>query len=143
MKRPLRERVFEQLVIDPETNCLLWTGSVDRHGYGRSGGNSIHRRMYEWFVGPIPEGLQLDHLCRVRNCANPAHLEPVTCQENLRRSDETHAARNRAKTHCAAGHPYDAANTYSRTRPGGGRDCRACQRQWRRNFTKRHSTSTP
>ncbi|MFD7016051.1 HNH endonuclease signature motif containing protein [Streptomyces sp. NPDC059928] len=79
---------------------------------------------YELLVGPIPAGLHLDHLCRVRRCVNPAHLEAVTCAENLRRGT-SFAAVNSAKTECVHGHPFDEENTYFSRRQ---RDCRTCRR---------------
>jgi hypothetical protein len=80
-----------------------------------------HRLSYEHHVGPIPDGLQIDHTCRNRKCVNPEHLEPVTNAENTTRQD--HAERR--KTHCPKGHPYDEANTY--VDPSGARRCRACR----------------
>lgn len=97
-------------------------------GYGqvvRSGRPRLaHRMSYELFVGPIPEGLDLDHLCRNRPCCNPEHLEPVTRRENLMRSPIAPAAINAAKTHCPRGHLYDEQNTYLSQ---GKRSCRACK----------------
>lgn len=85
-----------------------------------------HRVAYEMLVGPIPDGMQLDHLCRNRCCVNPEHLEPVTCRENLMRGTG-HAARNAAKTHCPQGHPYDDENTgFNKS---GGRYCKTCNRE--------------
>ena len=78
----------------------------------------IHRFAYTHFVGPIPEGLQIDHLCRNRKCWNPNHLEPVTQAENARRGFWS------LKTHCNRGHAYDEENTY--VNPSGHRVCRAC-----------------
>lgn len=107
--------------------CWLWTRSCNGKGYaeiklaGRRHG--VHRLAYELLVGPVPEGLVLDHLCRVRRCVNPDHLEPVTNRENLLRGEGA-SAKNAAKTHCPAGHPYDEANTI--LRPRGSRRCRAC-----------------
>jgi len=102
---------------------------VGRGGYGRINVNqrprSAHVLAYEWLVGPIAEGLQIDHLCRRRECVNPAHLEPVSQRVNLLRG-ETLTARNAAVTHCPAGHPYDDENTYRR--PDGSRKCRTCHR---------------
>ncbi|KAB2977369.1 HNH endonuclease [Streptomyces sp. SS1-1] len=83
-----------------------------------------HRVAYQEIVGPIPEGLQLDHLCRVRHCVNPAHLEPVTSRENTLRGENL-VAINAAKTHCKRGHLFDAANTY---RWRNSRICRECRR---------------
>lgn len=78
-----------------EDGCWLWTASLTGDGYGRIslGGKFgpmglAHRVAYELLVGPIPEGLELDHLCRVRRCVNPEHLEPVTHAENVRRAQE-------------------------------------------------------
>lgn len=122
------ERIKARSVAD-EAGCWIWQCRVDRHGYGKIGINRTsklaHRVSYETFVGPIPEGLQLDHLCRVRACVNPAHLEPVTHRENGRRGTGF-AARCARKTHCPRGHAYDEANT--RISPQGSRICRACMR---------------
>ena len=120
MTRPLRERVLSRLIIEPETGCLLWTGAMTR-GYGVVGSTGrgtqyVHRLMYEWFVGPIPTGLQIDHLCRVTRCASPAHLEAVTGAENLRRARRPTCIRN---------HPWD--DIYIRP-DNGHRMCRACNR---------------
>jgi hypothetical protein len=115
--------------------CWLWTAHLDKDGYGffRIGGKGsrnlrAHRVSYEWARGPIPETLQLDHLCRTPSCVNPEHLEPVTGRENVLRG-ETFAATNAQKTHCPLGHPYDLFNTYEYK---GMRTCRACRRLKRR-----------
>jgi hypothetical protein len=84
-----------------------------------------HRVSYELLVGPIPQGLQLDHLCRNRRCINPAHLEPVTSRENTMRG-ETVAAANASRDHCPSGHPYSDSNTIALGK--GGRKCRECDR---------------
>lgn len=100
--------------------CWLWTGHCNQDGYGRItvGGvaRAAHRVSYEVYVGPIPEGLALDHLCRVRRCINPAHLEPVTQAENNRRA---------RKSECINGHPFNSENTGMRA---GRRYCKQCHR---------------
>ena len=121
---------FWSRVLKTDT-CWLWQG-VTSNGYGRfpvkRDGKPryllAHRVAYEELVGPIPEGLQLDHLCRVHSCVNPDHLEAVTGSENCLRGL---LGRLRVwKTHCPHGHPYDEVNTY--VGPSGRRDCRACNR---------------
>ena len=85
-------RFWAKVRIDPQ-NCWIWTGSANQKGYGQlylkvNGKHRVikaHRFAYESFFGPIPEGLELDHLCRVRQCVNPAHLDPITHVENLNR----------------------------------------------------------
>ncbi len=112
-------------------SCWLWTGCRDRGGYGRftHGGKVVgaHRFAYEMLVGPIPTGLELDHVkawgCEHRHCVNPAHLEAVLHVVNVRRGD---GGRNeRDKTHCPQGHAYDETNT---CHSGGKRYCLACSR---------------
>jgi hypothetical protein len=89
----------------------------------------VHRVVYEALVKPIPVGLVLDHLCRVRHCVNPAHLEPVTQRENVLRG-ETAPAANKAKTHCVRGHPFSGQNLI--LRKSGVRECRTCANARRR-----------
>ena len=116
-------------VIPDPSGCWLWEAPNDGDGYGQMsiGGKHVrvHRFAYELLVGPIPPGLQLDHLCRVRACVNPMHLEPVTSRENSMRGDAVQA-RNAAKSHCVNGHEFTAANTYTAK---GYRECRACARE--------------
>jgi hypothetical protein len=126
---------FMSKVMPVPTGCWLWTGGVSKWGYGKFKveGRTLaaHRWGYEALVGPVPEGLQIDHRCRVRSCVNPSHLDAVTCRENLLRGD-TFQARNAAKTHCPKGHPYSGDNLML---SAGGRYCRTCTRarsaRWR------------
>ena len=110
-------------------SCWPWVGRLDRHGYGQFtlGRKTMlaHRVVYQAIIGPIPVGMTLDHLCRVRRCVNPSHLEPVTKQENTLRGDGP-TAQNARKTHCPAGHPYEGPNLYINQ---GRRHCRLCIRR--------------
>jgi hypothetical protein len=127
--KTLRQRFTAKVWINFETGCWEWTATRNKKGYGviwDGKTRGAHRVAYELFVGPIPEGLQLDHLCRVRHCVNPAHLEPVTCRENLLRG-ETITAKRAAVTECPKGHKYSQANTYYR--PDGCRECRLCKNE--------------
>lgn len=106
--------------------CWLWLGVTDEKGYGRFGKRAAHRMTYELLVGPIPDGLQIDHLCRVRNCVNPAHLEPVTLRENLARSSNPAAIGILYNT-CIRGHEFTPENTYIRPSRPRSRICKRCQ----------------
>ena len=114
--------------IDASGDCWEWTGYVNPDGYGRVGirGRYLlaHRVIWEALVGPIPDGLEIDHLCRNLPCVNPDHLEVVTHAENLRRGIS--GLLNRNKTHCSVGHPYFGENLYKS--PDGARRCRTCRR---------------
>lgn len=114
---------------EPNTGCWLWDKALNESGYGVVWVNDrmlrAHRVMYELEKGPIPPGLLLDHLCRVRSCVNPQHLEPVTALENSRRGDC--GAYQKARTHCPQGHEYTTANTYRYRK--GNRGCRTCNRE--------------
>lgn len=115
--KALPDRITTNVVVIGE--CWIWTGFCNPRGYGTihfvgaDGGPKttrlIHRAVYELLVGPIPEGLTLDHLCRVRNCINPAHLEPVSNRTNILRGVGL-SAQNARKTHCVRGHPLWGEN---------------------------------
>lgn len=123
------EERFWAKVEKQEGGCWLWTGAITSHGYGqfKVDGRLVgaHRFAYELLVGPIPLGLTLDHLCRIRHCVNPSHLEAVTNRENTLRGEGI-TARAARVTHCPQSHPYDLFNTY--VSPRGDRRCRICAR---------------
>jgi hypothetical protein len=132
------DKFAENVALDDD-GCWIWLGPTVHNGYGRICVNSkpsmAHRWAYEHFVGPIPQGLQIDHLCRVRACCNPDHLEPVTPLENTRRGQG-----NGSKTHCNYGHPFDDSNTVW-IKDGARKPCRACRecrRAFGREWTRRH-----
>jgi hypothetical protein len=132
---PLEERLAALIAVDPDTGCWIYQAHIRKDGYGsitvgsRTDGSRknqlVHRVSYETFVGPVPDGLTLDHLCRRRACINPAHLEPVTGKANVLRG-ETITAANAIKTHCIHGHAYTPENTgFQRN----GRYCKQCHRE--------------
>lgn len=126
---PLEERFWRYALPEPNSGCWLWIGSIRPDGYGQfsvSAGRArvAHIVAWEMYRGPVPEGLELDHLCRVRSCVNPDHLEPVTHRTNLLRGTGA-SARNVDKTHCPHGHEYTDDNVYFHR---GGRHCRICQK---------------
>jgi len=125
-------RFWSRVEIDGE--CWVWRGSRTPDSYGMfwAGRNyRAHRWAYEYMRADIPDGLQLDHLCRNRPCVNPWHVEPVTPGENVRRSMSV-AAENARKTHCKRGHPLSGENLKILLHHTGRlyRSCKACQRSW-------------
>ena len=130
--RPAHERFWEKVDRRGDDECWNWTASCHPPRYGQFGIRHgvivrAHRFAYELLVGPIPEGLHLDHLCRNPSCVNPAHLEPVTPGENVRRGEPA------TKTCCVNGHEYTEANTY-RSPKTGRRQCRICRRDAVRRY---------
>lgn len=126
-------RAFVRRRVRHDGYCWVWTGHVSRKtGYGQGSprgeraGSLAHRLSYEAFVGPIPQGMTLDHACRNRPCVNPEHLEPVTSKENVLRGIGRSAV-NARRRFCVAGHPLSGDNLY--TRPNSHRACRACRRE--------------
>jgi len=124
------ERFWKRVVLGNGDECWKWAGLIDRKGYGRYcnrvfGTHLAHRISYLLLVGPIPDGKELDHVCRNRGCVNPAHLEPVTHHVNLLRGNGIVSA-NKLKTHCPQGHPYEGENLICRR---GTRECRICYKK--------------
>lgn len=133
-------RFWGKVLVASDDACWPWNGALDSHGYGsfRWSNRPIkqtmaHRIAFILGRGDVPTGLVLDHLCRNRKCCNPAHLEPVTHGENIRRGGPA------TKTHCVNGHEYTPENTRRRT---GKRECRICikaslKRSWALGTRKR------
>jgi len=119
------EKIYEKCTFIPDTGCWLWTGSIVTRGYGSIHINGkprrTHRVMYEARIGKIPEGLVLDHKCRVTGCCNPDHLEPVTVRENTIRGFGP-TSQNAKKTHCHMGHLL-AGDNLARPHRKTGRYC--------------------
>lgn len=126
---------FERKYRVEDNGCWVWTSPLAPNGYASfaiqvdpvtKGWSRVyaHRFAYETYIGPIPDGLDLDHLCRNRSCVNPHHLEPVTRRENLRRGRNA----NREKTHCAKGHQFTPANTHFVAGRQDRRKCITCMR---------------
>jgi hypothetical protein len=129
----LPDRIQSKISPEPNSGCWLWDASVNRAGYGTANYQRkrrlAHRVVYELTNGPIPDGLQLDHLCRTRSCVNPAHLEPVTCKENLNRSALIGKCRtiHIHRETCVNGHDRtDPANVYMRPDNGRRGHCLRC-----------------
>jgi hypothetical protein len=141
---PKIERFLDRVTVMPD-GCWHWSYPRATTGYGVLYDNDrklyglAHRYSYELFIGPIPEET-LDHLCRVRHCVNPAHLEPVSKGDNTLRG-ETITGRNKRKTHCKRGHPLSGANVIPV--PGGGRSCRECSRRRSREYQQRRRKLMP
>jgi hypothetical protein len=131
------ERFVSKIDQDDGSGCWLWTAGISPAGYAqfRYDGKkqNAHRFSYEVFNGPIPEGTHIDHLCRVRHCVNPAHLEAVTCHENIMRGEGV-AAINSKKTHCPKGHELTGANLRAKNNE---RRCLACHRDYHREWMRR------
>lgn len=147
MPRPHTEGNRLPAFFSDKNGCWIWTRSVSWNGYPQKDVNGktvrVHREHWETFNGPIPDGLEMDHLCKVPRCVNPAHLEPVTKHTNTVLRGSGPAAINYRKTHCKSGHPFDEKNTGRQILKGvdRGRSCRKChaevERRRRRNANLR------
>ncbi|MDJ0010145.1 HNH endonuclease signature motif containing protein [Gordonia alkanivorans] len=129
-QRVQRKIRFEYRQARVAGDCWVWAGAIDKKtGYGRvqmdRSSKYVHRVVYEALAGAIPGGLHLDHLCRIRECCNPAHLEPVTPKVNSERGEAA------TKTHCPQGHPYSGENlrVWTDKRGYAHRICRTCNIQ--------------
>lgn len=131
------KRFWSKVALPNGEGCMLWMASKYPSGYGAFSLNGkmryAHRIAYELAYGLIPDGLQTDHLCRVRHCVAPLHLEAVTQAENIRRGEV--GCHQRARTECLNGHSFTELNTYYRT--DGGRGCRICRRKQNRQAKQR------
>ena len=120
-----------------DSGCWVWLAARDRDGYGVFrfpwGNGMAHRVSYELLVGDIPDGLHVDHLCRNRACVNPAHLEPVSCRENLMRSPVTAAAKGVAQRTCRRGHEFSLVS--------GRRVCRVCSGEAQKRYKERKASA--
>ncbi len=140
----LVERLAHRGAIDGD--CWVWMASKNQKGYGRmvitdSDGKRtkvVHRVIYEHINGPLPKGLEIDHLCKNRACFNPSHIEAVTHKENCRRGNV--GAHFGNKTHCPSGHPYSGDNLYISLK--GSRSCRECTRTKSREWARAKRTET-
>ena len=136
-KSPLLSRFMDKVATEPSTGCWLWTGALSSDGYGsfRAWGKAVlaHRFSYEAFRGALPPYPQYeaDHVCRVRSCVNPFHLEFVKHHENVKRGNLNLVAKkvSGSKTHCKFGHEYTKENTYLFMRSHGlQRQCVICRK---------------
>lgn len=137
----LPQRFWDKVEPEPNTGCWLWGGGESGGGYGRfwnnGGMRSAHRVAYEDAKGPIPDGLQIDHLCRVPSCVNPRHLEPVTSRENISRS----SLANLKTGVCRNGHKVTAAGSII-TVSNGRQTCAKCNRIWWARYRNQNRLTT-
>lgn len=132
---PLEQRLWPNVAPLSLDACWPWNGSVVSRNRGRITNDGrlqyVHKLIWEMLNGPVPEGLELDHLCRNPNCVNPRHLEAVTHQENIRRGDNRTNNALANKTHCPQGHEYTPENTYYQPKMPTSRHCKICRREYK------------
>ena len=140
---PVIDRLMNRVEMIPFSGCWIYMGALNQAGYGWIGAGSrevgvdrAHRVTYKHFKGKIPEGKEIDHLCRVRSCCNPEHLEAVTRQVNANRGEcgKKTGEKNTAKTHCKHGHEFTTSNTYTYKSKKGSihRHCITCMNDRRK-----------
>lgn len=131
--RRLPDRFWSKVAPCPMSGCWLWTGGITSAQYGLFSVSGVrgavvqttaHRHAYATLVAPVAPDRDVDHICKVRLCCNPAHLRAVTHRENLLNSASASTV-NAGKTHCPHGHEYSGDNLYTSR---FGRQCRACRR---------------
>jgi hypothetical protein len=129
---PVRDRIYLHSIPEPNSGCWLWLSSVDKCGYGKLNVKPetlAHRASYREFVGPIPNGQEIDHKCRIRCCVNPNHLQTLPHLDNVRRR-LPYLRANALKTHCKRGHPFSGENLLMEEWRGIlMRKCKECKRQ--------------
>ncbi len=130
--RPIEDRLKDKAKLNPETHCIEWQGALDRYGYGKiNGGKDMpneslaHRAAFRCWSGDIPEGCDIDHRCQNTRCINPSHLQAIPRRVHVKYADYKKNNRNRLKTHCHRGHPFDDSNTLISS---SKRYCRACMK---------------
>lgn len=138
-RRSVLERLLSKISVPISGGCWLWEGYIHPTGYGKmfdgNGARASHIVSYELSRGKVPVGLQLDHLCRVRHCVNPEHLEAVTSVENSMRGDSW--KHNVVKTKCKHGHNYSGYNLIIR-KDRRGRECRTCKNIRNANYKNKN-----
>jgi len=151
----LMARLERRIMHEPNTGCHIWVGATNKKGYGLAYvkidgkwcNRSVHKTVYEFERGPVPKGLEIDHLCRNTRCCNPAHLEAVSHRENVMRGAGPSSVRCKyaAITHCPAGHEYSPGNTnyFYSARGYRHRQCRICKHARNKMRDRRRRVPSP
>jgi hypothetical protein len=137
--KTIADRIESSIVRIPESGCWVWEKSLTNLGYARIAHNGkarhAHRVSFENYIGKVPDGLELDHLCKVRCCVNPNHLEPVTRYENISRSAAW--TYRKARTHCPKGHELTDDNKYTAKSLGNKYLCLKCKIQRDKKYNRK------